>query len=349
MNKHIAAALLAAALCAGGTLHAQDQGSGSGYEALQALEAQAQTALAAGNNTEALQLGKDLLRDNVDRSSWNYGNVVYDANQIMGMAALKQGRVAPAENYLLAAGRTPGSPQLDSFGPDMKLAQALYAHGEHRVVVTFLDEVARFWAVAPANEPKQFLPLFASHAATLKHWKGQIAAGQRPSLDRFDFSDGAPQAPPAKPLLANGTVAPDFTVHDKDGAPVRLSDYKGKVVVLDFWATWCGPCQESLPHTNAVARQFKDKGVVVLAVNTSDTPQAFQAWLPQHTSDDALTFAIDPAPSDKNVATTLYHVSGIPTQYVIGPDGRIAKSFVGYGGPTDDLADAVTAALGPAK
>ena len=67
-------------------------------------------------------------------------------------------------------------------------------------------------------------------------------------------------------LLADGTTAPDFTVQDKDGKPVKLSDYAGKVVVLDFWATWCGPCMSSMPHTNQVAKKFADQGVVVLAV-----------------------------------------------------------------------------------
>jgi thiol-disulfide isomerase/thioredoxin len=339
-----------AVLCAVGafgiclTTLAQDQGSGPGYDALQRLEAQAQAALNAGNDTEALQLGKALLQDNRDRTSWNYGNVVYDANQIMGLAALKHGKRSLAEHYLLAAGQTPGSPQLDSFGPDMKLAQALDAQGDTRVIPEFLDEVARFWAVPPANESKQFLPLYAAHAKILNVWKTQLANGQRPSLDRFDFSEGV-TPPKPKPLLADGTQAPNFTVQDQDGKSITLSDYRGKVIVLDFWATWCGPCQESLPHTNKVAEEYKGKNVVVLAVNVWDTPKAFQAWLPQHTADAALAFAIDPTPNGKDVATTLYHVSGIPTQYVIAPDGKIVKSFVGYGGPTDDLANAIQAAM----
>ena len=54
----------------------------------------------------------------------------------------------------------------------------------------------------------------------------------------------------------NGSAAPDFTRVDKNGCPIMLSDYKGKVVVLDFWATWCGPCQAALPHIAAIAKKY---------------------------------------------------------------------------------------------
>jgi thiol-disulfide isomerase/thioredoxin len=153
---------------------------------------------------------------------------------------------------------------------------------------------------------------------------------------------GAPPAPPS--LLAAGTAAPDFTVEDATGKPLKLSDFRGKVVVLDFWATWCGPCIASLPHTNTVARKFKDKDVVVVALNVMDEKKAFAAWLPKNRQYDALVFAIDPRGRGNNVAHTLYQVSGIPTQYVIDKDGRIVKGFVGYGGPTDDLENAIAAA-----
>ena len=146
-------------------------------------------------------------------------------------------------------------------------------------------------------------------------------------------------------LLADGVQAPDFTANDKDGKPVKLSDYKGKVVVLDFWATWCGPCQMSLPHTTAVAKQYAAKGVTVLAVNVWDKPDAFQAWLPTHPQYSALHFAIDPEASQpKGIATGLYGVSGIPTQYIIGKDGRVVKSIVGYDEGSTALEDAIKAA-----
>lgn len=151
------------------------------------------------------------------------------------------------------------------------------------------------------------------------------------------------------PLLASGTAAPDFTVQDKSGSPLTLSAYRGKVVVLDFWATWCGPCQRSLPHTNAVAKQFAGKDVVVLAVNVWDSKTAFDGWLPKHPEYDAITFALDPTTQHgQDVATRLYKVSGIPTQYVIGKNGKIQTSFVGYGEPTPELANAITQALAAA-
>ena len=88
----------------------------------------------------------------------------------------------------------------------------------------------------------------------------------------------APSAPQS--TLAAGAVAPDFTTLDVAGKEVRLSDFKGKILVLDFWATWCGPCIASFPHTQEVAAKYKDQGVIVLAAGTSDTKDKFLQWIP---------------------------------------------------------------------
>ena len=82
----------------------------------------------------------------------------------------------------------------------------------------------------------------------------------------------------AQELLQPGAQAPDFVSRDRSGAEVRLSGLRGKVVVLDFWATWCGPCVASMPHVQEVAQQHADD-VVVLAVCTSDTRKKFEAWM----------------------------------------------------------------------
>jgi peroxiredoxin len=144
----------------------------------------------------------------------------------------------------------------------------------------------------------------------------------------------ANQSKPA--TLQAGAVAPDFVSMDLSGRTVRLSDLEGKVVVLDFWATWCGPCQQSLPHTQEVAKKFKKQGVVVLAVCTSDTRAKFEAWMKvSQVKYPDIQFTCDP--NDRGSATYAqrasqkdYGVAGIPTQFIIGRDGKISSVLVGY-------------------
>lgn len=148
-------------------------------------------------------------------------------------------------------------------------------------------------------------------------------------------------------LLAAGTPAPDFTVEDKDGKPVKLSDFRGKTVILDFWATWCGPCIASMSHTNKVGQKYKDKDVVVVAVNVWDEKDAYKDWVPKHPEYDAMIFLLDPHGRTGDVAKTLYNVSGIPTQYLIDKEGVIRASFLGFDDSEKDnpLELAVQAAL----
>jgi hypothetical protein len=166
----------------------QNQGSGPGYEMLQGLLAKAKAASDAGDSDLATKHASELLEKNTDRSSWNYGNVVYEGNQVLGLAALKKGDVDTAKKYLIAAGRTPGSPQLDSFGPEMTLAQGLLERGETESVLEFLDLVAKFWATPKTGDPKSSVALYRQHAEKIEAWKGEIRAGGRPNLDRFSFT-----------------------------------------------------------------------------------------------------------------------------------------------------------------
>jgi thiol-disulfide isomerase/thioredoxin len=158
-----------------------------------------------------------------------------------------------------------------------------------------------------------------------------------------------PSAPPSK-LLAVGKPAPNFSVMAADGSLVKLSKYAGKVVVLDFWATWCGPCQASLPHTDAIAKVYLRKGVVFLPICSWDDKSAFTTWRKAHSA-MAMKFYYDPAGQNgtASVASKLYGVDGIPTQYVIGKHGKVAASFVGYdeqGDPNENsLKNALNAAL----
>ena len=128
------------------------------------------------------------------------------------------------------------------------------------------------------------------------------------------------------------TAAPDFAAIDPGGREVRLSEFRGKVVVLDFWATWCGPCQASMPHTQDVAAHYNDQGVVVFANCTSDDRAKFEKWVKDNKSKyPDIIFSYDPAGrKPERVSHRLYDVAGIPLQFVIGRDGKVAATVTGY-------------------
>ena len=143
-------------------------------------------------------------------------------------------------------------------------------------------------------------------------------------------------------LLAVGAVAPDFTVLTSDGKTTHLSDFKGKVVVLDLWATWCGPCQASMPHLNTVYNATKDQNVQVLAVCVWDKKPAYDKWLTEKASTFSFPTYFENASADTSFTTIKYGVTGIPTQYVIDKDGKIAASNVGYGDGDHRLEEELT-------
>ena len=106
----------------------------------------AKVAFEAEEFDKARPYASELLeKANKDKKSWNYGNAVHDGNLVLGRLALKAGNIDQAKEYLMKAGNTPGSPQLNSFGPTMTLAKELIEHGEHQTVLEYFKLCGNFW------------------------------------------------------------------------------------------------------------------------------------------------------------------------------------------------------------
>lgn len=124
--------------------------------------------------------------------------------------------------------------------------------------------------------------------------------------------------------LEVGDEAPDFEVELLDGEKVALSDYLGKVVLLNFWATWCSPCVEEMPDIQELSKAYPDD-VVVLAVNCNEEGDTVRSFI----QEKGFTFPI--GLDEKGEITTKYPTDGIPYTVIINGDGIIQKIHLGGG------------------
>ena len=153
--------------------------------------------------------------------------------------------------------------------------------------------------------------------------------------------------PPGTESALVGKPAPDFELELLGGSKFRLAEHKGKVVILDFWATWCGPCLQAMPQVEKVADELRDRGVELFAVNLQEEPKQITAMLERHKLHPKVVLDRDGAVAEK------YAANAIPQTVVITGDGTVARLFVG-GGPHlgDQLREAIEAVLkegGPPK
>lgn len=124
--------------------------------------------------------------------------------------------------------------------------------------------------------------------------------------------------------IAPGEGAPDFNLTGNGSESVSLSKYRGKVVYLDFWASWCGPCRQSFPWMNAMHDKYASKGLVVLAINLDGNQTDAQKFLQENPA--RFTLGFDP----KAQTPKLFGVKGMPTSYLVDRHGRVIDVHVGF-------------------
>ena len=122
---------------------------------------------------------------------------------------------------------------------------------------------------------------------------------------------------PSKPL------APDFSLSDMDDKVHKLSDYRGKPVIINFWATWCPPCREELPSMNRAWKKIKNDGIAMLAINVGEDEDTIFAFTGEYPID--FTVLVD---EDSNGIRT-WPIKGLPTTFILDPEGRIVYQAIG--------------------
>ena len=128
----------------------------------------------------------------------------------------------------------------------------------------------------------------------------------------------------ARAALTVGSPAPDFSFTDTSGRAHKLSDYRGKVVLLDFWGVWCAPCVAEAPKLVALYDKFHDRGLEIIGLDTLDTPDRVAEFVATHKFRWVQTIE-----AEKGPIQTLYRINGYPSYLLIDRDGTIRLAAAG--------------------
>ena len=212
---------------------------------------------------------------------------------------------------------------------------AWFEAGEHPTLRKFaFSPLKGMLATAPADAKEKLKGAKLDVTVTYSNW--QFDAELPASTFAFQPPDGAKKVAEFGPIgeepaggesadALKGKPAPDFSLDLLGGTKMQLASHKGKdVVILDFWATWCGPCVRALPILSEVAESFKDKGVVVYAVNQQEEAEVVKKFL------EAKKLTLTTAMDAKGEAAKLYRVNGIPQTVIIDKEGNVASVHVGF-------------------
>ena len=161
------------------------------------------------------------------------------------------------------------------------------------------------------------------------------------TVDRYGRSltlQPLPERVPERAVIAVGKPVPDLTFTDGEGRTRRLSELRGRVVLLDFWGTWCAPCVAAVPRIAAAYGALRERGLEVLAINVNDEEADFRRFV----AEKGMTWQ-HAREGENGPLQRLFHVRAFPTYFVVGRDGTLLAT----GLPQGDLTAALAAYLGP--
>jgi thiol-disulfide isomerase/thioredoxin len=136
-------------------------------------------------------------------------------------------------------------------------------------------------------------------------------------------SPSGPAAGKSGSCDATGRATFDFVLKDEHNLPVKLADYKGKVVIVNFWATWCGPCKAEIPDFVQLYAQYKDKGLVILGISVDDSPEQLQSFMHEFKMNYPV---VQMRPEVEDAWGPFY---GYPTSFIVARDGSICTKHIG--------------------
>jgi len=157
---------------------------------------------------------------------------------------------------------------------------------------------------------------------------GVTANGQQVTLRPSDTAIVTPNPAGIEVGLRSGQLAPDFEFSAFDGRRLKLSDYRGRAVILNFWASWCGPCRAEMPDMEAILHRFADQGLIIVGVNNGEGLKPAARFL-DNLGVEFSAFAFDP---NQDIAQR-FSIRGMPTSYFIDSEGLITQVVLGQLSP----------------
>ena len=213
-----------------------------------------------------------------------------------------------------------------SQAPEEQRADTAFMNGLNREYRKLLDERINKQKQYIKDNPNSFLSLFAiSETNVSKDNVDEIEplflaidAKYRETSTGKAFA----QRISAAKNIQIGKKAPDFTQNDPNGNPIKLSDFQGKYLLIDFWASWCGPCRQENPNVVKAYAEYKDKGFEILGVSL-DYKDGKEAWLAAIEKDGLTWPQVSDLKGWNNAVSSMYGVRAVPQNYLLDPQGII--------------------------